>query len=209
MGSENQRTGSQHTAIIGDATTGSTSFDEQKAREGTKLLLEAVGMDPTTDDVTDTWQRRVPDVLETLTVGMRAGEKPEMRTFETRGDGLVTKTGIPVNSLCKHHLLPFRGVAHVAYLPDTEMVGLSKLVRYIRWQSRRVTTQEALTRDIAAGLAEELDAEAVAVEITASHMCEAMRGVEVETETTTRERIGDLSEREWRQFQGSIPDQRP
>lgn len=127
-----------------------------------------------------------------------------MRTFETETDGLVVKTGIPLYSLCEHHLLPFYGVAHVAYRPAESMVGLSKLARYVRWRSRRLTTQEALTSDIATGLADEIGASGVAVEVTATHMCEAMRGVETSTSTTTRETVGELSTIDHEQFRESV-----
>lgn len=183
---------------------GATEFDEEKAREGARLLLEAVGRDPGERGVSDTWMRRVPAMLETLTEGRRPEEKPTMRTFETETDGLVVKTGIPLYSLCEHHLLPFYGVAHVAYRPGESMVGLSKLARYVRWRSRRLTTQEALTSDIATGLADEIDASGVAVEVTATHMCEAMRGVETSTSTTTRETVGELSTIDHEQFRESV-----
>ncbi|MFC6824939.1 GTP cyclohydrolase I [Halopelagius fulvigenes] len=180
------------------------NFNEEKAREGARLLLEAVGRDPGERSLSDTWMRRVPAMLETLTEGRRPEEKPTMRTFETETDSLVVKTGIPLYSLCEHHLLPFHGVAHVAYRPEESMVGLSKLARYVRWRSRRLTTQEALTNDIATGLADEIDAACVAVEITATHMCEAMRGVEMSTATTTRETVGELSTTDREQFRESI-----
>jgi GTP cyclohydrolase I len=179
-------------------------IDEQKARRGARLLLEAVGRNPEEAEVYDTWNRRVPATLETLTEGMRPAAKPRMRAFEAESDGLVVKTGIPLYSLCEHHLLPFHGVAHVGYRPGDEMVGLSKLVRYVRWQSRCLTTQEALTRDVATGLADELDARGVLVEVTATHLCERMRGVETATETTTTELVGTVTETDRRQFRESV-----
>lgn len=189
--------------------TGSTEtedFDREKAREGARLLLEAVGRDPDARGISDTWTRRVPAMFETLTEGQREAAKPTMRTFEAKTDGLVIKTGIPLYSMCEHHLLPFYGAAHVAYKPGKSMVGLSKLVRYVRWQSRRLTTQEALTSGVATGLADELGAEGVVVEITATHMCEAMRGVETATATTTYESVGELSSADRERFRESVRD---
>ncbi|WP_290816083.1 GTP cyclohydrolase I, partial [Halovivax sp.] len=119
-------------------------------------------------------------------------------------DALVVKTGIPLYSLCEHHLLPFHGTAHVAYRPNGRVVGLSKLTRYVRWRARRPTVQERLTNELAAGLAEEIGAEAVAVECSATHLCEAMRGVETATETTTRATVGELDEPERRRFADAI-----
>ncbi|GGN94565.1 GTP cyclohydrolase I FolE [Haloarcula pellucida] len=188
----------------GETTGPMAGFDEQKAREGARLLLEAVGRNPDEAGVYDTWYRRVPAMLETLTEGTRHEEKPVMRTFEAETDSLVVKTSIPLHSMCEHHLLPFDGVAHVAYRPDEEMVGLSKLIRYVRWQSRQLTTQEALTHDIATGLAEELNAGGVTVEVTATHMCEVMRGVETATETTTRAEAGSLTDADREQFRESV-----
>ncbi|MFC7116501.1 GTP cyclohydrolase I [Natronoarchaeum sp. GCM10025703] len=193
-----------HGYETGSETIADREFDEQKAREGARLLLEAIGRDPDESGISDTWSRRVPEMFETLTEGARSEAKPEMRTFESESDGLVVKTGIPLNSMCEHHMLPFQGVAHVAYRPGEEMVGLSKLIRYVRWTARQLTTQETLTRDIATGLADELDAHGVAVEITATHMCEVMRGVETATETTTREQVGTFGDEDREQFRESV-----
>jgi GTP cyclohydrolase I len=182
----------------------SNSIDWEKAQQATRMLLEALGEDPTRDGLTDTWKRRVPAGFETLTEGQRHDAKPDMRTFEAETDDLVIKTGIPVYSLCEHHMLPYHGSAHIAYRPNDDVAGLSKLARYVRWQSRRLTIQEGLTRDIADGVAEEVDAEAVRVEITATHLCEAMRGVEMATETTTQSTVGELNDNEQRRFRSAV-----
>lgn len=182
----------------------SSSIDYEKAQRATRLLLEALGEDPERVGLKETWQRRIPTAFETLTEGQREAEKPVLRTFNAQGDDLVIKTGIPVYSLCEHHMLPYHGVANVAYRPDGEVVGLSKLARYVRWQSRRLTVQEGLTRDIATGLADEIGTESVVVEITATHLCEAMRGVETATETTTQATIGELTANERRRFRSAV-----
>jgi GTP cyclohydrolase I len=214
MTGDSQQLNQQQSAIQDEQANGQQScehvseteagIDEAKARRATKLLLEAIGEDPEAEELVDTWQRRVPSMMETLTEGSRDAEKPTMRTFTAESDDLVVKTGIPVYSLCEHHMLPYHGTAHVAYRPDGHVVGLSKLIRYVRWQSRRLTVQERLTRDIAAGLATEIDAESVLVEIEASHLCERMRGVETATRTTTRAEHGDPSERERNRFTDAI-----
>lgn len=171
-------------------------FDHEKARRGTRLLLESMGRDPDDGALTETWQRRVPDALETLSEGYRDEEKPTMRTFDAEEptSELVIKTGIPVHSLCEHHLLPYTGTAHIGYRPGDEVVGLSKLTRYVRWQARRLTVQEQLTTDIAAGLADEIGADGVVVVLSATHLCEAMRGVETETETRTTATVGNAGD---------------
>jgi len=182
----------------------SSEIDWEKAQKGTRLLLEAVGADPDQEHLQDTWQRRVPRAFETLTEGHREVAKPTMRTFPSEDSSIVIKTGIPVYSLCEHHLLPYHGTAHVAYVPDGTVVGLSKLPRYVRWQSRRLTMQESLTRDIASGLRSEIGATGVIVEFTATHLCEAMRGVERATETTTRAVEGEVTTTAKRQFERAI-----
>lgn len=183
-----------------------SDIDTEKARRATRMLLEAVGENPDSEHLAETWQRRVPETLATLTEGTHEQAKPDLRTFEAEAEELVVKTGIPVYSLCEHHMLPYHGVAHVAYRPAGEVVGLSKLPRYVRWQTRRLTMQEELTRDIATGLDAELGAEGVLVEISATHLCEAMRGVETATKTTTRATAGDPTDGDRRQFRAHIED---
>lgn len=204
MDSREQQADYQNKPSTDSTTVPDVAFDEQKAREGTKLLLKAIGQNPDEEGISETWDRRVPSMLKTLTEGMRSEAKPLMRTFDTDVDSLIVKTGVPVYSLCGHHMLPFYGIAHIAYRPGDEMVGLSKLIRYVRWQSRQLTTQEELTKDITTGLAEELDARGVLVELTATHMCEAMRGIETVTETTTREQVGVVTETDHKHFYEAI-----
>lgn len=185
------------------ADTGS-AIDWPKAQEAGRLLLEAIGENPERSGLVETWQRRLPAAMETLSEGCRTTEKPAMRTFESEGDDFVVKTGIPVYSLCEHHLLPFYGTAHLAYRSSGRVVGLSKLIRYVRWRSRCLTMQERLTRELADGLADELGATTVLVELRMTHLCEAMRGIESETETTTRASNGTPTEEERHRFGDAI-----
>jgi GTP cyclohydrolase I len=180
------------------------AIDWSKAQEGVRLLLESIGEDPDDETLHETWRRRVPAAMETLSEGTREADKPELRTFSADADELVIKTGIPVYSLCSHHILPFHGTVHVAYRPGDEVVGLSKLARYVRWQSRRLTMQEQLTQDIAEGLETELDATGVVVEMRATHLCEAMRGVETASQTTTWATAGDITETDEQRFRDAI-----
>lgn len=175
-------------------------IDVDKAQRGIRLVLESIGADPDRDTLEETWQRRVPETLATLTRGMHEEAKPELRTFDTDIESLIVKTGIPVHSLCEHHLLPYTGTARIAYRPNGAAVGLSKLSRYVRWQSRRIGIQEQLTSDIAIGLADEIGTDLVMVQLSATHMCEAMRGVETATETETQAVIGQPTEAEQRRF---------
>ncbi|MCU4975839.1 GTP cyclohydrolase I [Halobacteria archaeon AArc-m2/3/4] len=185
-------------------TVDSRGIDWEQAQRATRLLLESLGENPDREGLTETWQRRLPASLETLTEGQRETAKPDMRTFEAETDDLVIKTGIPVYSLCEHHMLPYHGTAHIGYRPDETVVGLSKLSRYVRWQSRRLTIQEGLTREIADGLAEEVHADGVVVELTATHLCEAMRGVETATETTTQATVGNITATDRQRFRAAI-----
>lgn len=181
-----------------------SDIDYEKAQRGVRLLLEAVAEDPDSDALAETWQRRVPDTFATLTEGQREAAKPTMRIFNAETTDLVVKTGIPVYSLCEHHLLPFFGTVHLAYRPTDEVVGLSKLTRYVRWQSRQLTMQKQLTNDIASGLEAELDAATVLVEMNATHLCEAMRGVETKSMTTTKATVGEPTEAERERFQAAV-----
>ena len=185
-------------------TAAERAIDWTKAQEGTRKPLEAIGEDPESDPLRETWQRRVPAMLETLSEGTRPEAKPTMRTFPSEADELVVKTDIQFQSLCEHHLLPYTGTVHLAYRPNGAVCGLSKLVRYVRWQSCQPSIQEELTQNIATGLAEELDAEAVIVEASATHLCEVMRGVEAETVTTTRATVGDVRDTERDRFETAI-----
>lgn len=133
MNSQEQEADYLYDTVPEEVSESQVGFDEQKAREGARLLIEAIGRDPDEGVVSDTWSRRMPAMLETLTEGRRPEAKPAMRTFDAETDGLVVKTEIPLCSMCVHHPLPFHGVAHVGYRPGETMVGLSKLVRYVRW----------------------------------------------------------------------------
>lgn len=107
--------------------------------------------------------------------------------FPAEDDGVVLVRDIQFHSLCEHHVLPFFGVAHVAYLPGEKIIGLSKIPRLVELYSRRLQVQERLTAQIADALVEALQPRGVAVVLSASHLCMAMRGVqESRASTTTR-----------------------
>jgi GTP cyclohydrolase I len=104
---------------------------------------------------------------------------------------MIIQTNIPFYSLCEHHLAPFFGHAHVAYIPNGKIVGLSKLARCVDLYARAFQNQERITTQVAERLMEELDAKGVAVVITAQHLCMAMRGVKKhDTHTTTSKMMG-------------------
>ena len=153
----------------------SRRIDLASAEAAVAQLLRALGEDPSREGLRETPRRVAASFAELLT------PPPfELTTFpnDERYDELVLARNIPVASLCEHHLLPFIGVAHVAYLPGERIVGLSKLARVVEQFARGLQVQERLTQQIANRLATELDPRGVGVVIEAEHLCMAIRGVE-------------------------------
>ena len=148
-------------------------------------LLVGVGEDPTRDGLVDT-PTRVRKSLEVLTEGYRLDPRAVVgeALFQVEYDEMVLVRDIEVYSLCEHHLLPFFGKAHVGYLPQGRIVGLSKIPRLVDVFARRLQVQERLTRQIAECIQEILDPAGVGVVIEASHLCMMMRGVEKQQSTT-------------------------
>ncbi|HKV70397.1 MAG TPA: GTP cyclohydrolase I FolE [Gemmatimonadales bacterium] len=141
-------------------------------------LLLALNLDLSDPNLAGT-PERMSRSFEELLSGLRDDNAPELTTFPHEGSGNepVLVTGIAFHSLCAHHLLPFFGVAHVAYLPEARVVGLSKLARVVEFFARRPQLQERLTDQIAEYLDEKLGPGAVYVTIEARHLCMEMRGV--------------------------------
>jgi len=137
-------------------------------------LLRAVGADLDDESLRDTPRRMASALRELLEPREFA-----LTTFpnEEGYDELVVAKGIPIYSLCEHHMLPFTGVAHVAYLPAERIVGLSKLARVVEWFARRLQVQERLTTQVADCLESRLAPKGVGVVVEAEHLCMAMRGV--------------------------------
>jgi GTP cyclohydrolase I len=138
-------------------------------------LLTALGVDLGTESLRDTPARMARMYAELLTPASFAPT-----TFSNDGgyDELVVATAIPFHSLCEHHLLPFIGVAHVAYLPGERIIGLSKLARVVELFARSLQVQERLTTQIAAWLDEHLQPKGVGVVLEAEHLCMSLRGVQ-------------------------------
>lgn len=113
------------------------------------------------------------------------------KTFPSSSDEMVTQLSIPFVSLCNHHVVPFTGVAHIGYVPNGSIVGLSKLARVVRHFARRLQVQEKLTADVADFLQARLEPKGVAVMMKAEHMCMTLRGVQVPgTQTVTSKMTG-------------------
>lgn len=141
-------------------------------------ILEQLGEDPEREGLKKTPQR-VARALKDLTAGYAEDPLKIIRSamFEVDNDEIVLVRDIDFFSLCEHHMLPFMGKAHVAYLPRGRVVGLSKLARIVDTFARRLQVQERMTTQVATALQEALDPAGVAVVIEARHMCMAMRGV--------------------------------
>ena len=142
-------------------------------------ILLAIGEDPSRDGLKKT-PERVSRSLEYLTRGYKqdADEILNYALYEVPYDEMVIVKNIELFSLCEHHLLPFFGKCHVAYLPDRTVIGLSKMPRLVDMYARRLQVQERLTMEIAETINEKIQPRGVAVVIEAQHLCMIMRGVE-------------------------------
>src|SRR3990170_1426757 len=145
-----------------------------------RTILEAIGEDPDRNGLVQT-PRRVADMYEELFVGLQAGDPAdELDTaFEANHDEMIMVKDIPLGSMCEHHLIPFVGQAHVAYIPNEsgQITGLSKLARLVDLLSKRPQVQERLTTQIADAIEKALAPRGVLVVIEAEHLCMSMRGV--------------------------------
>jgi GTP cyclohydrolase I len=148
-------------------------------------LLTEIGEDPAREGLLET-PERVWRSLSFLTDGYQQNVRDIVgdAVFEEQYDEMVTVRDIELYSLCEHHLLPFFGCAHIAYIPDGRVVGLSKIPRLIDVFSHRLQVQERLTMQIAAALEDLLHPKGVAVVIEASHLCMMMRGVQKQRSKT-------------------------
>lgn len=154
-------------------------YDEERAAAAIREFLIAVGENPDRPGLQETPQR-VARAYREVFAGLRGDPAKQLETvFEIGHDELVLVKDIEVHSTCEHHLLPFHGVAHVAYIPDKRgrVTGLSKLARLVDVFARRPQVQERLTGQIADALMEHLDAQGVLVVVDCVHMCMSIRGV--------------------------------
>ena len=152
-------------------------IDHEKIEQAVRLFLEGIGEDVTREGLQDT-PDRIARMCEELYGGMEDDASVHLsKTFSVDSSEMVIEKDITFYSTCEHHILPFYGKAHVAYIPDGKVVGLSKLARTVEVFARRPQIQENMTAQIADALEKYLSPKGVMVMIEAEHMCMTMRGI--------------------------------
>jgi GTP cyclohydrolase I len=153
--------------------------DHAKIEQAVRMIIEGIGDDPDREGVIDT-PRRVADMYEEIFAGI--GKDPAEVISAVKGadhDEMIMVKDIPLSALCEHHMLPFNGKAHVAYIPnkDGRITGLSKIARVVDVCAKRLQVQERLTTQVADAIEQALEPRGVFVVIEAEHLCMTMRGV--------------------------------
>lgn len=152
-------------------------IDQEKVKEAVSLFLEAIGEDPSRPGLVET-PDRIARMCGELFGGLaQTAAEPLSKRFPVDENNMVMEKDITFYSVCEHHLLPFYGQVHIAYVPDGQVTGLSKLARTVEVFARRPQIQEQLTNQIASAIMEELRPQGVMVLIEAEHMCMTMRGI--------------------------------
>ena len=154
-----------------------SDVDLEKMKLAVRMILEAVGEDPERDGLLET-PRRVANMYAEMFAGLRLDPARHLAvTFTESYDEMVLVRDITFTSMCEHHLLPFSGVAHVAYLPEGKVTGLSKIARVVEEVARRPQVQERMTQTIADLVSTHLNTSGVGVVVSAEHSCMSIRGV--------------------------------
>lgn len=154
-----------------------TMVDQKKVKAAVQLLLEAIGEDVNREGLKETPDRIARMYTEILS-GMEEDAKDHLtKVFSTEHNGIVLEKDIVFYSMCEHHMMPFYGKAHVAYIPDRKVVGLSKLARTVEVYAKRLQIQEQMTAQIADAVMQYLSPKGVIVMLEAEHMCMTMRGI--------------------------------
>ncbi len=155
----------------------SPDFDHDKLVRAGRMILEAIGDNPDREGLQDTPQRMARMYAEVF-AGLGMDPREAVKTVFTEDyDEIVLLKDIPFSSMCEHHLLPFHGVAHTAYIPTGKVLGISKLARAVEVYARRPQVQERLTNQIADLIEEAVSPAGVAVVLEGSHTCMTMRGI--------------------------------
>ena len=163
-----------------------SEVSDKQAEEAFKTILKWIGEDPNREGLIETPKRVIKAFKEYFKGYHQDAEADLSKTFgDVEGyDDMVVEKNITLESHCEHHMAPIIGVAHVAYIPNKKVVGLSKLARTVEVFSKRLQTQERLTMQVAKTLMRTLDAKGVAVTVDAAHQCMTMRGIKKEKATT-------------------------
>ena len=171
---------------INKESSNKPQVSDKEAEEAIKKLLAWIGEDPSREGLQETPKRVVKAFKEYFKGYHQNAVEDLSKTFgDVEGyDDMVIEKNITLESHCEHHMAPIIGVAHVSYIPNKKVVGLSKLARTVEIFSKRLQTQERLTMQIAKTLMSALDAKGVAVTIDAAHQCMTMRGIKKEKATT-------------------------
>lgn len=151
--------------------------DKKKIMDGVQLILEGIGEDVNREGLKET-PDRIARMYEEIFAGMnQTAAEPLSKTFTVEDSEMVIEKDITFYSMCEHHFMPFYGKAHVAYIPDGKVVGLSKLARTVEVYAKRPQLQEQLTAQVADAIMDYLKPKGAIVMIEAEHMCMTMRGV--------------------------------
>ncbi|MGN1198604.1 MAG: GTP cyclohydrolase I FolE [Acetatifactor sp.] len=179
--------------------------NQDKVRQAIKLLLEGIGEDTEREGLAETPDRIARMYTEILSGMTEEPSEPLSRVFTVENSEMVLEKDIVFHSMCEHHMLPFYGKVHVAYLPDGKVVGLSKLARTVEIYAKRLQVQERMTNQIADAIMEHLAPKGVMIVVEAEHMCMTMRGVKKPGSKTvslaTRGAFADNTELQNRFFQ--------
>lgn len=153
------------------------TMDKNKIEQGVRLILEGIGEDPDREGLLGT-PDRIARMYEEIFAGIgQNANEPLSKTFTAENNEMILEKDIVFYSTCEHHIMPFYGKAHIAYIPDGRVVGLSKLARTVEVYAKRPQLQEQLTAQIADALMEYLKPQGAMVMIEAEHTCMTMRGV--------------------------------
>ncbi len=163
-------------------------MDKEKIMAGVKLILEGIGEDVNREGLIETPDRIARMCTEIFGGINQNAEHILEKTFSVERDDLVIEKDITFYSVCEHHLVPFYGKVHVAYIPNKKVLGLSKIARVVELYSKKPQLQERLTDEIATAIIDGIEAKGVMIVIEAEHMCMTMRGIKkpgTKTVTTT------------------------
>lgn len=172
-------------------------MNEKKIEEAVKMILEAIGEDPSREGLVETPERVARMYKEIFSGIGSSAEDILSKTFSHNGEDTVVVKDIPFYSMCEHHLVPFYGKAHVAYIPNGKVAGLSKIARTVDHYAKKPQLQERLTLEVCEDIMKYLDAKGALVVIEAEHLCMNMRGIKKPGSSTVASVArGDLKDEE-------------